>query len=79
MIWNHRVVKTDEGVMFAEVFYRDSDKKPFGHTDIFSHGDGIEELKELAARLLKATELPILDPATFVNDDNNLEQNHEQD
>lgn len=66
MIWNHRVVKTDEGLMFAEVFYRDSDKKPFGHGDIFTYGDDVEELKSLATRLLKATELPVLDPETFV-------------
>lgn len=71
MIWNHRVVKTDEGLMFAEVVYRDSDKKPFGHTNIFTHGDDVEELKSLATRLLKATELPVLDPTTFVSGDDN--------
>lgn len=74
MFWNHRVVKCEDGVQFAEVFYRDSDKQPFGHTDIFFYGDDVEELKQLAARLLTATSLPILDPAAFIDDEDDNSQ-----
>lgn len=67
MIWNHRVVRIKDGngpgedvLKFQEVHYED-DGTPMGHSDIFTIGETIEEMRELAQRLLKACDAPIMD------------------
>jgi hypothetical protein len=69
MTWNHRVLRHidawgDEYYTFAEVFYDDNDK-PEGYSTVCMVGDNIEEIREIANRLLKATDQPVLDATIF--------------
>jgi hypothetical protein len=69
MTWNHRVLRHidawgDEYYTFAEVFY-DDDDKPEGYSTVCMVGDNIEEIREIANRLLKATDQPVLDATIF--------------
>ena len=68
MVWNHRVVRIKDGngpgedvLKFQEVHYDEDTGVPVGHSDIFTIGDTIEEMRELAQRLLKACDHPIMD------------------
>jgi hypothetical protein len=67
--WNHRIIKSDEGYEFAEVYYRTSDKQPFAHCSPHIYGDTTEELRELAELLLAAAAQPVLDPAEFAEEE----------
>jgi predicted secreted protein len=69
MTWNHRVLRHidawgDEFVTFAEVFY-DDNGKPEGYSTVCMVGDNIEEIREIANRLLKAADQPVLDATIF--------------
>lgn len=69
MTWNHRVLRHidawgDEYYTFAEVFY-DDDDKPEGYSTVCMVGDNIEEIREIANRLLKAADQPVLDATIF--------------
>jgi hypothetical protein len=69
MTWNHRVLRHidawgDEYYTFAEVFYDDNDK-PEGYSTVCMVGDNIEEIRQIANRLLKAADQPVLDATIF--------------
>jgi hypothetical protein len=69
MTWNHRVLRHidawgDEYYTFAEVFY-DDDDKPEGYSTVCMVGDNIEEIREIANRLLKAADQPVLEATIF--------------
>ena len=72
MHWNHRIVRVKDGtetiLKFAEVFYNE-DGSLMAHGDPFMHGDTIEELRQTAERLLKATSQPVLDETDFPKED----------
>jgi hypothetical protein len=58
--WQHRVVKTDEGLALAEVYF-DDDGNTTGWCEAFLTGDTIEDLLELVGRLLRATGQPVVE------------------
>ena len=69
MTWNHRVLRHidawgDEYYTFAEVFY-DDDDKPEGYSTVCMVGDNIEEMRQIANRLLKAADQPVLEATIF--------------
>jgi hypothetical protein len=69
MTWNHRVLRHidawgDEYYTFAEVFYDDNDK-PEGYSTVCMVGDNIEEIRQIANRLLKAADQPVLEATIF--------------
>jgi hypothetical protein len=69
MTWNHRVLRHidawgDEYYTFAEVFY-DDDDKPEGYSTVCMVGDNIDEIRQIANRLLKAADQPVLDATIF--------------
>lgn len=69
MTWNHRVLRHidawgDEYYTFAEVFYDDNDK-PEGYSTVCMVGDNIDEIRQIANRLLKAADQPVLDATIF--------------
>ena len=69
MTWNHRVLRHidawgDEYYTFAEVFYDDNDK-PEGYSTVCMVGDNIEEMRQIANRLLKAADQPVLEATIF--------------
>jgi hypothetical protein len=69
MTWNHRVLRHidawgDEYYTFAEVFY-DDDDKPEGYSTVCMVGDNIDEIRQIANRLLKAADQPVLEATIF--------------
>lgn len=69
MTWNHRVLRHidawgDEYYTFAEVFYDDNDK-PEGYSTVCMVGDNIDEMREIANRLLRAVDQPVLEATIF--------------
>jgi hypothetical protein len=69
MTWNHRVLRHidawgDEYYTFAEVFYDDNDK-PEGYSTVCMVGDNIDEIRQIANRLLKAADQPVLEATIF--------------
>jgi hypothetical protein len=75
MSWNHRVVRhvckayaasaePEVNLELQEVFYDlpvVGGPGKYGHGAVCLHGETLDELRETAARLTKATEQPILD------------------
>jgi hypothetical protein len=69
MTWNHRVLRHvdpwgDVYYTFAEVFY-DDDGKPDSYSTVCMVGDNIEEMQQIADRLLMATAQPVLEAKDF--------------
>ena len=68
MHWNHRIVRIKNGdetiLKFSEVHYNE-DGSLMLFTDPFLHGESIEDMRQTAERLLKATSLPIIDEQDF--------------
>jgi hypothetical protein len=69
MTWNHRVLRHidawgDEYYTFAEVFYDDNDK-PEGYSTVCMVGDNNDEIRQIANRLLKAADQPVLEATIF--------------
>jgi hypothetical protein len=69
MTWNHRVLRHidawgDEYYTFAEVFYDDNDK-PEGYSTVCMVGDNLDEMREIANRLLRAVDQPVLEATIF--------------
>ena len=67
--WNHRVIRHtdpwgDVYYTFAEVHY-DEDGKPEAYTTVCMVGDDIDEMQEIANRLLVASAQPVLDVKVF--------------
>jgi hypothetical protein len=66
--WNHRIVRVKDGdetvLMFAEVHYNE-DGGLMVYTEPFIHGETLDEMRQTAERLLKATSQPVLDENDF--------------
>jgi hypothetical protein len=64
--WNYRVLRLAGQCAIHEVFYGD-DGVPQGYTEgpVFPRGANLEELRQEAARYLRALEEPVLTPEQF--------------
>ena len=64
MTWEHRIVRVNGTLQFAEVFY-DEVGNPSGYSDPFVISETMDGLRELAGRLAEACLRPIV---TFPDD-----------